>query len=89
MKSLFIAIILAIVATTCLQAQIRTVFDLNPPSTAIRLSPPESTLYGASVVRHSEQILSSERRPRFTFSRISLALAVQMNALGLSLWAVM
>ena len=40
----------------------------------------------ASVVRHADCRLSSALRARFTFSRMSLALAVQMNGLGAWLW---
>ena len=40
---------------------------------------------GASVGRHTDCNLLSLSRPRFTFSRISEALAVQMNGFGFSL----
>jgi hypothetical protein len=39
----------------------------------------------ASVVRHAECRLWSAERARLTFSRMSLALAVQMKGLGFSL----
>lgn len=41
----------------------------------------------ASVVRQADCILLSFLRPRFTFSRISAAVAVQMNGLGSELCA--
>src|SRR6267154_403581 len=37
---------------------------------------------GSSVVRHTDGRLLRAARPRFTFSRISEALAVQINGLG-------
>ena len=41
----------------------------------------------ASVVRQADWVLFSFFRPRFTFSRISLAEAVQTKGFGLALWA--
>lgn len=41
--------------------------------------------FSASVVRQADCNLSRTARPRFTFSRMSLALAVQMNGLGFPL----
>ena len=39
-----------------------------------------------SVARQADCDLLSFLRPRFTFSRISAAVAVQMNGLGSELW---
>ena len=41
----------------------------------------------ASVVRQADWVLFNFFRPRFTFSRISLAEAVQTKGFGLALWA--
>ena len=43
----------------------------------------------ASVVRHADGLLSSARRARLTFSKISEARAVQMKGLGFLLWRSM
>ncbi len=48
-----------------------------------------NTPANASVVRQTERRLFRVRRARFTFSRMSPALAVQMNGFGLSLWRSM
>ena len=40
-----------------------------------------------SVVRQADWVLFNFFRPRFTFSRISLAEAVQTKGFGLALWA--
>ena len=44
---------------------------------------------GPNVVRQADCKLSSFLRPRFTFSRISVADAVQINGFGSELWVCM
>ena len=46
-------------------------------------------VYSASVVRQLEVLLFKTARARVTLARMSLALAVQMNGLGLALCTAM
>ena len=48
-----------------------------------------SRIKRASVVRHTDRHLFRAARPRFTFSKMSQALAVQMKGLGSRLCCLM